>query len=1233
MENPVTAPQVEEAEVLLTSATAPVNTENRIENNIEISTEQVSKTEPSTQAITPQAVAGAGIPSPTVTAHGDHALTRVIRLEMKGFKSFANKTEVIFGEKFNCIIGPNGSGKSNILDALCFVLGKSSAKSMRVERSANLIYNGGKTKNPAKEAEVSIFFDNSQFIFPIQTPQVKITRIVKLNGTSVYKINDETSTRNQILDVLMVARIDPDGYNIILQGDITGLIKMSSEERRMLIDEVSGIGEYEDKRHKAELELNKVDTQLKESDIILAERGTYMKELKKERDQALKFKDLEEKLKRNKATILNRKVEERQVREQKLAKQLADDDEKIGAIQAKIDGYKSEVSQRKERVKELNKDLQSKSSKEQQTLNAEIEKLKITQTKTDMRIQQLTTELQRLTERRTQLDKQQSDTQSRVSGIDQQLKSGEYREKAIAQELGQVQERILAVRKKHNLEDAGAVDDKIATLDKEVEQAQDEITRLRQEEQALVREHDKLEFQLQAIDGTIGRLQELETEYKEQVHALKAAKLNLTALQKDLQEALGQAKSLQKEHELAEAKLRKAEEELAKLRSRNIQIREAAQGNIAVQKILELRGKKKGIHGTVAELGSVREEHSLALEIAAGGRMRSIVVDDDGVAQECIEYLRANRLGVATFLPLNKVRGTSGERPNGSGVVGLAIDLITFKPEFAPAFKYVFGATVVVDDIGAARSIGIGRYRMVTITGDLVEIAGAMSGGHLQRGKQGMGFQEQELVDKLARSEHDVLDLETLERTLADKRERNSEGISSFRNKAGELEAEVTKLERLLKIDAGDTGASAEEKTRLKTASSAAQQKLDTVQQRIGELNRKLASGKGEKQKLRESLSQLRNPAVLAELSAFDQERQKLETERITIKAQTDSLRNQKTSIYEPEIENTARVFKQLAADEVRFAKEQETLTVKKVQDEEVLKVKEEEFKTFYQMFQKLFKERDNLGDEINKIEGRTIEEEDKIRKAEQGRGSVQIVVAQVRAELAGLAEEGKQYVGVEPFKTKDLEDCEREIKQFDRMLADMGAINMKALEIYETAEREYNDLNAKKLILNTEREQVLLMINEVDTKKKDLFVKMFALINEQFKRIFLQLNTKGEAFLELENPDDPLNAGMNIKVRLQGNKFLDINSLSGGEKTMTALAFLFAIQEHEPAQFYVLDEIDAALDKRNAEKLGKLVRQYCSKAQYIVISHNDAVITEADQIYGVSMNEHGESKVTSLKV
>ena len=223
-------------------------------------------------------------------------MTRVLKLELKGFKSFARKTEVPFSEDFNCVLGPNGSGKSNILDAMCFVLGKAGAKGLRAEKTANLIYNGGKSKSPAKEGEVSIFFDNSTKEFGAEYDVIKVTRIVRASGQSVYKLNDKTVTRNQILDLLSRAKINPDGYNIILQGDIVRLVEMSSVERRQIVEEIAGISIYEQKKQKALRELQRVEDKMNEAEIILSERKAHLKELKADRDKALKFKNLEKKL-------------------------------------------------------------------------------------------------------------------------------------------------------------------------------------------------------------------------------------------------------------------------------------------------------------------------------------------------------------------------------------------------------------------------------------------------------------------------------------------------------------------------------------------------------------------------------------------------------------------------------------------------------------------------------------------------------------------------------------------------------------------------------------------------------------------------------------------------------------------------------------------------------------------------------------------------------------------------
>jgi len=258
---------------------------------------------------------------------------------------------------------------------------------------------------------------------------------------------------------------------------------------------------------------------------------------------------------------------------------------------------------------------------------------------------------------------------------------------------------------------------------------------------------------------------------------------------------------------------------------------------------------------------------------------------------------------------------------------------------------------------------------------------------------------------------------------------------------------------------------------------------------------------------------------------------------------------------------------------------------------------------------------------------------EDEQRSIEHKNNMISLEQAKFRAELARLREEFSQFGKVEIFKDKDEASIKKEIMQFEKMVEGIGAVNMKALEIYERAEQDYHSLHKKKETLAVERGDVLLMINEIDSKKKDLFMQTYDVVNKNFQTIFSMLTSKGEATLNLADKNDPFNGGMTIKVRMTSKKFLDIRSLSGGEKTLTALAFLFSVQEYEPAAFYILDEVDAALDKRNSEKLAELLKEYSKKAQYIIISHNDAIISSAENLYGVSMNTDGSSKVTSLKI
>ena len=307
----------------------------------------------------------------------DIKITKINKLVLDGFKSFGKRTELLFEPGFNVVLGPNGSGKSNILDALCFVLGKSSSKSLRAEKSANLIYNGGKTKKQANNAEVSIVFDNSKNVFPVDDDSVKISRIVRADGVSRYKINGRTKTRQEIVDLLALAKIYPDGYNIILQGDIVRLVEMSPIERRQIVEEIAGISVYEEKKQKALSELQKVEEKLNEAEIILKERETYLKELRKDRDQALKYKRLSDDIKKNKASFLKRKIDKKDEEKARLEERSSKNKERLEKLNLQVDSLRKEIAERKDAMKKISDEIEEKGEVEQVKLQKEVEKLRV----------------------------------------------------------------------------------------------------------------------------------------------------------------------------------------------------------------------------------------------------------------------------------------------------------------------------------------------------------------------------------------------------------------------------------------------------------------------------------------------------------------------------------------------------------------------------------------------------------------------------------------------------------------------------------------------------------------------------------------------------------------------------------------------------------------------------------------------------------------------------------------
>lgn len=1161
-------------------------------------------------------------------------MTRVLRLELEGFKSFGDKTQIPFGEDFNCILGPNGSGKSNIIDAICFVLGKISAKSMRAEKTANLIYNGGKSGNPAKQGRVTIVFDNTKNVLMEGVDELTVSRIVKKSGSSKYMMNGEKTTRQHIQETLAKAKIYPDGYNIILQGDVVKLVEMSSKERREIIEEIAGINIYEDKKQKALRELNRVQEKIEEGNIVLKEREDRLNELKKDKDKAQEFKDLKNKLKRNKATLLQHKISNKEEEKGSYEEDIESHQEKKQKVQDNIREHKQSIEELKEKIEEINKEVESQGETKQVEIHKEIEEIKVDIATKKQKIEDLEESLETNTKQRSLVQEKKQEIDEKASALISKKEEYEQKEQELTETIEDIQNELEGFKEQHAIGSAAEIDQQIEEIDEKLEENQKEIDTLRKEQQDILRKKDKKETKLEGLDEKLEKMRELQEQNAQDLQRLRKLKKEFKQKSVALSKALAEDSNLSGRQGTVRSKLYKKKEEHAKLEAKTARIRERISGSKAIKGILDLN--KNGVHGLLSELGTVDKKYAQALEVAAGSRTKSIVTETDKVASSCISYLKKNKLGYASFIPLNKIKAKvikqSLRNIKQSGVIGLAIDLVEYDQKYDKAFRYALGNTLIVKDIPTARKVGIGRVRMITLDGDKVERSGAMQGGH-RRKRRSLGFSQQKNSKKLKELAKEISDLESVEQKISKKRSENEDRITTLRNKKAELEGEIIKLEKSLRLDGDESHDTEVEKDDLQQEINELEDKLFSVQNKINSVNKDIALLKQKKNGLRDKLSKLRSSEIVAQLSSYEQQIEEKKEEKRDIEKKKDRLVMEHEDVLGSKRNDLIENLEKLDQKVSEHKEQLQDLKEHVEELEETLEEKEKSQQEFYDQFKELFNKRNELQDNVKEHESKILELNNTIKDHSHKINVMQMEKAKIETTLQSLQEEYEPLKHIPRFEEKEIDTIKEEIEKAKDMMDNIGAVNMKALEIYDSVQEKYSELLDKKERLQEEKESVLLMINEVDTKKKDLFMKTFNVVNHNFQQIFQTLSSKGKAMLELEDEDDPFDGGMNIKVKLSGKKYMDIRSLSGGEKTMTALAFIFAVQEHEPAAFYVLDEVDAALDTRNSDRLARLVQEYSNRSQYIMISHNDNVIQEADALYGVSMTKKGVSKVTTMEI
>ena len=1163
-------------------------------------------------------------------------------VELKNFKSFGKSIRVPLKNDFVTVTGPNGSGKSNIVDALLFALCLSSSRAMRAERLPDLIYRGDNGKNP-DFAQVTVRLDNTNRFFPLDQDTIEVSRKIKMKGekyASSYSFNGKSCGQAELLDLLAKAGITPESYNIVMQGDVTRIIEMSPVERRKIIDEIAGVAEFDEKKKRAMEELDVVRERIERVDVILEEVGGQLDRLRSERDKAHSYQAHKDELKRQEAFLLLARLKEASRELASLNEEIAGLEAKNVEIKLRADSERSELAVQEEKLQNLGQEITHKGEDEQIEVKRRIEELKGEIARETDKIRVAEKSLNDLDRQQKASFIQLGNLSGEQEGLAEKIEDSSIRKASLKGELDD-QNSLLSA----SMDSLAREDAQFTALREELERARVTREEAKAKLADLLRERDRL---LDASRRGGLEREELSRAIKEALDSLASSDHEAERLKEELAGLNGRAMELERDRDdLEKGRLRlrreisEAEREMQKLQSEfartdgRIKAAEDKGGfSRAVDAIRSAikRDMLPGLYGTVAELGNVQSRYSVALEVAAGGRMQSIVAATDEDAARAIEYLKRSQIGRATFLPLNKLdRGSPSVKPNYEGIVDYAFNLIDFDLKFQGAFWYVFRDTLVVENLSHARAL-MGRYRMVTLEGDLVERSGAMTGGHY---KTRMKFAAEEskkllelsesianadagrasLIDKLDRIEeqishisHDVEELNRviskktfqademtgakprLEKTISEKRERLVQMESEFFSHKGRLdslEGEIRASEQILatmnesisRIEADLSGSAIPE---LNRKADAAKSEIRRLQDRIAEIDAEIL-----KDRIREEgiLEKQKEITARRELLGSEKEDAVGQKEAASIRIQSLNQELEAMKSREAEIEVELHGLKG-----VRVELLEKTITMQRAVD--------------------------RMEREMDRIQAR-------LDASISARDVIQIRVDGLRREIEESGVDSDQ----EPPDSNTVAEKIRALAQFMR---DLEPVNMLAIDEYDHVKTRYDFLALRRTTLREEREAIIDKLDRYDQMKKEAFLSSFTEINKNFKEIFQELS-RGEGDLILENPEDPLGGGMTIKARPAGKPFHRLEAMSGGEKSLTALSFIFSIQMFRPAPFYAMDEIDMFLDGANVERVAKLIKKISGRAQFIVVSLRKPMILQSKFTLGVTMQENNITTVTGI--
>lgn len=1178
------------------------------------------------------------------------------KLELYGFKSFAQRTEIVFDEGITGIVGPNGSGKSNIGDAVRWVLGEQSAKTLRGASMSDVIFNGTQKRKPLSYCEVSLVFDNDDHALAMEAAEVMVTRRVYRNGESEYYLNRTACRLKDVVDLFRDTGIGKEGYSIIGQGRIDEILSRKSEDRRQVFEEAAGIVKFKARKEEADKKLQRTLENLERVDDILDELTKRLKPLEEQSRNARVYLELSTELKDLDLNLFLIRSDRARARLSELESELLT----VQTILADTESNLTDKTTRRDETQNRIDQLEEAITKARTELMECAEHVHESQKK----ISALQSRRETRSENRQRIVREQEEAQERLAEIEKdhvRIQADVEKQHSLITDAEQIlratQEAAEKAQAKEKEADAALEAQKAAVIDQ-----MNRLSDVRNDKTRLNTMQAQMETRLTEIEESSGALQEQEAALREALTAVEKQLETENQHQQQCQEKLAQARQASDEADAAYANLRadveKQSADMQAAASRHNVLTEMTRDmegyNMAVRRAMTYAKQRglTGVKGVLAQLMTVPQAYETAIDMALGAAQQNIVTDTEETAKELINYLRQNRLGRATFLPMSAIRGKTlyGNERNAlklPGCLGVASELVQCAPEYRGIVENLLGRTVIADNLDHGIPImraGNHAFRLVTLEGDVMHSGGSMTGGSAQSKVSNLLSRERELKELTAklqtgRAELDKCRQELTQRqqTAQEKRQKVSDAVNALHQQEIAVAREQARRESV----SADLNTHLQRMQETEQARVQLHQSLEDIRQQLETIEHQRTGAQGDQSAMEQKTIEMQNALVKARAEAS------AENDRLMVRTlQLSDLRHGLSDLERDEAH--------AQQDQAQILREQERREQLLHEMDELDAIDENDMKREEAESARRQKEQLRQESAAQAIEQRRSQAQSDLRDILSDMENLHEAYNRDseklhKTELAKARIEGDQknlqnriwdtykltYAGAEEFRRTpfDEKESDRRAAELQGQIRALGTVNVGAVEEYAETKARVDDLTTQQQDLKRAEMDLRELIERLLIQMRSTFVENFSKMQGYFAETFTRLFGGGHAELKLMDPDDPLNCGIEVNAQPPGKKLQLLSLLSGGERALTAIAILFAMLKLKPTPFCILDEIEAALDDANIGYYADYLKEYSKGTQFIVVTHRKGTMERCNSLFGVAMEEQGVSRMVSVSL